>query len=289
MMQHLGKMLLKTETRGGGTVDIRDSVAIVTGAGSGIGAALSQRLAERGARVVMNDLSAATLHASHRAIATRYPERAAMIAGDCASPGVIHAAVDLAADRFGPVDVYFANAGVGLGTGLDADEHDWAVSLEVNVMAHVRAAEVLIPRWLARGRGHFVATASAAGLLTQVGSATYSVTKHAAVAFAEWLAVTYGSRGISVSCLCPMGVNTAMLAPGEMPSQAAARAIEAVTRSGAVLEPLEVADEVLDSLGTGRFLILPHAEVLEFVRRKASDYDRWIAGMQRYQDSLQAI
>ena len=124
----------------------------------------------------------------------------------------MRAVVALAEERFGPVDLYAANAGVGLGgAGLDAPDEQWTASLEVNVLAHVRAARVLVPGWVERGHGYFLSTASAAGLVTQIGSATYSVTKHAAVAFSEWLSVTYGAQGVAVSCLCPMGVNTPML------------------------------------------------------------------------------
>ena len=146
---------------------------------------------------------------------------------------------------------------------------------------------MLVPGWVERGHGYFLSTASAAGLLTQIGSPTYSVTKHAAVAFAEWLSVTYGNRGIAVSCLCPMGVNTAMLNGGsESDDELARMGAKAVTDAGGVLEPLEVADVVIKAIGTEQFLILPHEEVLEFYRRKGSDYDRWLAGMRRYQDSL---
>ncbi len=199
----------------------------------------------------------------------------------------MQAVLDLAVERFGPVDLYVANAGVGLGQGLESSEEDWSTSLDVNVMAHVRAARLLVPGWLERGRGYFLSTASAAGLLTQIGSPTYSVTKHAAVAFAEWLSVTYGTRGIAVSCLCPMGVNTAMLNGGADSDDPTARqGARAVTEAGGVLEPLDVADVVLDAIDDERFLVLPHPEVLEFYRRKASDYDRWLAGMRRYQDTL---
>ncbi|HXS45301.1 MAG TPA: SDR family NAD(P)-dependent oxidoreductase, partial [Solirubrobacteraceae bacterium] len=147
-----------------------------------------------------------------------------------------------------------------------------------NVLAHVHAARAVLPGWLERGGGHFLATASAAGLLTQVGSAPYAVTKHAAVAFAEWLAVTYGDRGIGVSCLCPMWVDTAML--GSMGDEGG-RLVSA--QAGAILAPEQVAADALAAIRDGRFLVLPHPEVLEFFRRKADDYDRWLAGMRRLQ------
>ncbi len=263
------------------------SVAIVTGAGGGIGAALCRRFVEQGARVVATDLDEGRLKEEVDAIAADHPGSIEALAGDCSDVEHIRATIALAESAFGPVDLYGANAGVGLGENLDATPSDWQTSIDVNVMAHVRAAELLVPGWLERGSGHFLSTASAAGLLTQIGSATYSVTKHAAVAFAEWLSVTYGSRGIGVSCLCPMGVNTAMLNSGADSDSAAARqGAKAVTQAGLVLEALEVADIVVESLGTDEFLILPHPDVLEFYRRKGSDYDRWLRGMRRYQDSL---
>lgn len=272
---------------------VDQSVGIVTGAGGGIGAALCRRLVENGARVVATDLNAERLQFEVESIAEDHRGAIVGLAGDCASVDHIHATIDLAESTFGaPVDLYAANAGVGLGDGLDATPSDWQTSIDVNLMSHVRAAELLVPGWLERegteqGGGHFLATASAAGLLTQIGSATYSVTKHAAVAFAEWLSVTYGSRGIGVSCLCPMGVNTAMLTGGaSSDSDTARQGAKAVTEAGLVLEPLEVADIVVASLATDEFLILPHPDVLEFFRRKSSDYDRWLRGMRRYQESL---
>ena len=268
-------------------MQIDGAVAIVTGAAGGIGAAIAQQLLENGASVVITDLDAARVEERVDALRAFREDRVAGLAGDCSDETRIRDAIALAEERFGPVDLYAANAGVGLGQGLDAPDEQWQASLEVNVMAHVRAARLLVPAWLERGRGYFLSTASAAGLLTQIGSPTYTVSKHGAVAFAEWLAVTYGSRGIAVSCLCPMGVNTAMLTGGaDSDQQDARRAARAVTDAGGVLEPLEVADVVMDALRDERFLVLPHPEVLDFHQRKAGDRDRWIAGMQRYQDSL---
>lgn len=266
---------------------IEGKVAVVTGASGGIGSALAQRLLENGARVVVTDLDEVRVKATVAELEKIAADRVVGLAGDCSVDVDIRAVLDLAADRFGPVDLYAANAGVGLGQGLESSEDDWSVSIDVNVLAHVRAAKMLVPEWLERGSGYFLSTASAAGLVTQLGSPTYAVTKHAAVAFAEWLSVTYGRRGIAVSCLCPMGVNTAMLNGGaESDDETARMGAKAVTEAGGVLEPLEVADIVLAGIDSEKFLILPHAEVLEFYRRKASDYDRWIAGMQRYQDTL---
>lgn len=268
---------------------VDNSTVIVTGAGGGIGAALCRRFVENGAHVVATDLDERSLESETDAIRADHPGSIVALAGDCSSSDHIRETIDLAESTFeAPVDLYAANAGVGgLGDGLDATSDEWQTAIEVNLMAHVRAAELLVPGWLERGSGHFLTTASAAGLLTQIGSATYSTTKHAAVAFAEWLSVTYGSRGIGVSCLCPMGVNTNMLNSGaDSGNDAARQGAKAVTEAGAVLEPLEVADIVIESLATDEFLILPHPDVLEFFRRKASDYDRWLRGMRRYQDSL---
>ncbi len=165
-----------------------------------------------------------------------------------------------------------------MGTDLETPDADWDLAFAVNVKAHYYAARRLVPGWLARGNGYFCSTASAAGILTQIGSLPYSVTKHAAVAFAEWLSVTYGGRGLKVSCLCPMGVNTNLL--NELAEGPTA---EVVRAAGVVLEPEAVAEVVVGGIAEERFLILPHPEVLTFFQRKSSDYDRWINGMRRLQ------
>jgi len=159
---------------------------------------------------------------------------------------------------------------------MDTPDEVWDRAFAVNVRAHVIAARRLLPGWLDRGEGYFIATASAAGLLTQIGSAPYAVTKHAAVAFAEWLTVTYGDRGVRVSCLCPMGVRTAMLAGEELSHRV-------VRSAGEVLEPSDVADAVVAAIDREQFLILPHPEVLTFFQRKGLDYERWLSGMRRLQ------
>ncbi|MFQ6226506.1 SDR family oxidoreductase [Nocardia sp. NPDC002869] len=261
--------------------------AIVTGGGSGIGAALARRLADHGAQVVVADLDPATAEQ----VAGEIGENAVAAGGDAADPAVIQRLIDTAESAFGPVDLYFANAGIGGGAGLDSTDAQWAAALEINTMAHIRAARLLVPGWLARGTGYFVSTASAAGLLTQLGSAPYSVSKHAAVGFAEWLSITYGDKGIRVSCVCPMGVDTALLREGMIPpdNEAAGRlAINAVKSAGAVLTPEEVADTVLAGMAAGQFLILPHPEVLTMYQHKGSDYDRWIRGMRRFQHALES-
>lgn len=268
-------------------MNVDGKVAIVTGAGAGIGAAITQRLVENGARVVAADLNADAVTQLADRLNAKAADSVVGIGTDVCVEAGIARLISAAESSFGPVDLYFANAGVGVGVGLGASEHDWDLALQVNVMAHVRAAQLLVPRWVERGSGYFVSTASAAGLLTQIGSATYSVSKHAAVAFAEWLSVTYGGQGVAVSCLCPMGVNTAMLNGGaDADDEFARKAAQAVTNAGKVLEPLEVADVVLEAIEDERFLILPHQEVLAFWQHKSADYGRWLSGMRRYQDSL---
>jgi NAD(P)-dependent dehydrogenase (short-subunit alcohol dehydrogenase family) len=246
-------------------------VCVVTGGASGIGKALAWRFGEEGARVVIADLRGA--------------EEAAKEIGalgvdcDVSDEQQVVALIDRVEREVGPVDLFAANAGVGGGMMLDGFESAFGV----NVMQHVYAARRLLPGWLERGSGYFLSTASAAGLLTQIGSAAYSVSKHGAVAFAEWLAVTYGDQGVKVSVLCPMGVNTPMLnAGGEEAEQAAA----VVGTAGAIIEPEQVADDVVAAVRDERFLILPHPEVLTFFQRKASDYDRWLSGMRRLQSAI---
>ncbi|MFI9778443.1 SDR family oxidoreductase [Streptomyces sp. NPDC051956] len=269
-------------------MQINGKVAIVTGAAGGIGAAIAQRLLEHDAQgVLLTDLDAGRLDATVKQLAGSHGKRVGAVAGNAASTADLERIVDAAEERFGPVDLYFANAGVGGGAGLDASEDEWSRALDVNVMAHVRAAKLLVPRWMERGAGYFFSTASAAGLLTQIGSATYSVSKHGAVAFAEWLSVTYGDSGVRVSCLCPQGVETELLMAGTRSDDPVERAAaRAVLDSGELLRPLDVADRVMEAVGDERFLVLPHPQVLDFYRHKGSDYDRWLRGMRRYQTSV---
>ena len=269
-------------------MEVRDTVAIVTGAAGGIGEALTHRFLEAGARVLVSDIDVHKLHATAgRLERVAGAGTVAAVAGDAADPGTIGEMVAVAERELGPVDIFVANAGVGEAAGLAADEDQWRLGLEVNLLAHVRAARVMVPGWLERGGGYFVSTASAAGLLTQIGSAVYSVTKHGAVGFAEWLAVTYGDKGIGVSCLCPMGVDTDLLNGGlQEDAPGGGQAARAVTGAGAVLDPRTVAEDVLVAISEERFLILPHPEVREFARRKSEDPDRWIRGMQRYARTL---
>ncbi|MGV9558027.1 SDR family oxidoreductase [Streptomyces sp. NPDC003401] len=248
---------------------VRGAGVVVTGAGGGIGAALARRFAAEGARVVVNDLDA---------------DRAKAVAeeiGGTAVPGDASAILTDAREALGgTVDVYCANAGVGSGGSEAADESVWALAWDVNVMAHVRAAHALIPDWLERGSGRFVSTVSAAGLLTMIGAAPYSVTKHGAYAFAEWLSLTYRHRGIKVHAICPQGVRTDML-------DATGSAGDLVLRPTAI-EPRDVADALFAGMAEDRFLILPHPEVAGYYRARAGDPDRWLATMNHIQQKWEA-
>jgi NAD(P)-dependent dehydrogenase (short-subunit alcohol dehydrogenase family) len=248
---------------------VQDAGVVVTGAGGGIGAALARRFAAEGARVVVNDLDAGRA----RAVADEV--------GGIAVPGDASAIVADARDALGgTVDVYCANAGLGYGGSEAAPEDVWASAWDVNVMAHVRAAHALIPGWLERGRGRFVSTVSAAGLLTMIGAAPYSVTKHGAYAFAEWLSLTYRHRGIKVHAICPQGVRTDMLT-------AAGSAGELVLAPTAI-EPEAVADALFKGIAEDRFLILPHPEVAAYYQARAAEPDRWLTNMNHLQQKWEA-
>jgi NAD(P)-dependent dehydrogenase (short-subunit alcohol dehydrogenase family) len=256
-------------------MDVAGKVVVVTGGASGIGRALAERFADDGAKgVVVADLD----QEGATDVATDLGNAIA-IGCDVADPAHADVLIGAAEQAFGPVDLFCANAGVAVGEDL-AGPSDWDLAINVNVRAHISAAERLLPGWLERGSGYFLTTASAAGIVSQIGSAPYAVTKHAAVAFAEWLSITYGERGVGVSCLCPMGVNTPLLNSDD---NVATRVVTAAAR---VLEPEDVADAVVEGLRDGRFLILPHPEVREYFQRKAADYDRWLAGMRRLQASV---
>lgn len=243
---------------------VQGAGVVVTGAGGGIGAALARGFAERGARVVVNDLDEARIKPLAEEI------------GGVAVTGDASLIVDAARDALdGTVDIYCANAGLASPGDVFADEEIWAAAWDVNVMAHVRAARALLPDWLERGGGRFVTTASAAGLLTMIGAAPYSVTKHGAVAFAEWLSLTYRHRGVKVHAICPQGVRTDMLT-------AAGSAGELVLAPSAI-EPEQVADALFDAMEQDRFLVLPHPEVAGYYRARAKDTDQWLGNMNHLQ------
>ena len=258
------------------------AVAVVTGAAGGIGSALGERFHDAGATVVVSDRPGTGVERLAAQLNARRSGSAHAVIADVSREEDNARLVDEARRLAGRIDLFFANAGVALGGDLTATEPDWMTSFDVNVHAHRWAAKYLLPEWLAAGRGYFASTASAAGLLAQIGSAPYSVTKHAAVAFAEWLSITYGSRGLRVSCLCPQGVNTAMLRGGDRPNGEPTES-NVVRAVGAVLEPSTVADIVHDALVEERFFILPHPEVAEYMKVKATEHERWLGGMRKLQ------
>jgi NAD(P)-dependent dehydrogenase (short-subunit alcohol dehydrogenase family) len=259
---------------------VAGAAVVVTGGGSGIGAALSRRFAAEGARVVVNDIDGAA--ATSVAASCHGPAGSATpIAADAASEEGVHELILRARATLGEIDLFCANAGVARGGGPEVAEPDWEVSWQVNVMAQVRAARLLLGPWLERGSGHLICTVSAAGLLSMPGSAPYSVTKHAAIAFAEWLALSYAHRGLTVQAICPLGVRTPMLDG----SDTRARAL----LDDAAIEPAAVADAVIEGMASGRFLILPHPEVAGMYAGRAADTDRWLRGMSRLQQRLEEL
>lgn len=287
----------------------RGAIAVVTGAAGGIGAALVRALGAAGAAVVV----ATDVDADHIA------RVAAVLDGelpDTSVPGraldvtdreATEALVDEVGSAHGPIDLWCANAGIGTASGVSTDPRTWMRTFEVNVMGHVHATTALLPAWRARGSGHLLVTASAAGLLTNLGDAPYSVTKHGAVAFAEWVAITHGHEGIGVTCLCPQGVRTAMVFGEEADEFAPLRDAEAtaagseghdpgidrddamalqVVRGQGIIEPSDAAQAALEAMHEGRFLALPHPEVASYEATRAADHDRWINGMRKLQAQL---
>ncbi|MGH3437233.1 MAG: SDR family oxidoreductase [Sciscionella sp.] len=254
---------------------IPDKIVVITGAGHGIGAALAIRFAAEGARaVVVSDIDGAAAEQ----VAAEIGKQALAVAADVSEEAQVRDLVATAERERGPIDLFCSNAGVAFGSGLDAGSEDWARAWSVNLMPHVYAARAVLPAMMARGSGYLLNTASAAGLLTSPGDAAYTASKHAAVGLAEWLALTYGSRGVGVSVLCPMGVRTDLLMKGVEAGDPAALAVAA---SADIIEPEAVADAVCAGLAEERFLILPHPAVGTMYAHKASDPDRWLAGMRR--------
>ncbi|MEV6597276.1 SDR family oxidoreductase [Actinoplanes sp. NPDC051346] len=248
---------------------------VVTGAGGGIGAAMARRFAADGARVVVNDLD----EAAAAAVAAEIGGIA--VGGDAGNEADVRRLVDSAWAELGGCDLFCANAGILTGGSADAPDDQWQKAWQVNVMSHVYVARALLPRWLDSGGGRLLFTVSAAGLLTLLGSAPYSVTKHAALGFAEWLRATYAHRGITVQALCPQGVNTAMMTDG---GESASRTILAAS----ALEPEDVAAVVAEAVRGDSFLVLPHAEVADFYRGRATDTDHWLGSMNKIQRGFDA-
>jgi NAD(P)-dependent dehydrogenase (short-subunit alcohol dehydrogenase family) len=251
-------------------MDIAGRVVVVTGGGSGIGAALARRFAAAGAGAIvvadLNEDAARNVAAEIGADAVR---------ADVTVEADVQALVGGTVEKHGRIDIYCSNAGVGLGQGPESPDSEWQKSWEVHVMGHVYAIRALLPAWLERQEGYFVGTVSAAGLLNQVLSAPYGVTKAAGLSLMEWIAINYGDRGIRVSALCPQGVRTPML------NMSGSTFLD----EGA-LEPAQVADTVVAAIGDEPFLILPHPEVAEYFRRKGDDYERWVRGMRRLRGRL---
>lgn len=249
-------------------MDIRGKVAVVTGGASGIGAGLARRFAADGARgVVVADMNLERAQGVAQAIG----EQAIAIRCDVSREADIQALVAATRQRFGQVDAYISNAGIlGRMGGIDLEDDLWDKMWQVHGMAHVWAARAVVPEMVKRGDGYFLVTASAAGLLNIVESAPYGVTKHAAVAFAEWLRIAYGRKGIRVSCLCPQSVQTDMTANGTGSAGV-----------NGVLSPEQVAEAVTQVMRDESFLVLPHPEVLTYMRAKTTDYDKWLGGMQK--------
>lgn len=252
-------------------MDINGKIAVITGAASGIGRATALKFAALGAAgVVVADLNEAGLAPVAQAIEAA-GSKALAVRCDVSREADIQNLVAAADKRFGRVDIYFSNAGIGGGNGGPrVDDAIWNKMWEVHLMAHVWASRALIEPMIERGGGYFLITASAAGLLNIVESAPYGVTKHAAVAYAEWLSIAYGRRGIAVSCLCPQAVRTGMV-PGDGGSAG----------GDGILSAEQVAEDIVATMRDQRFLVLPHPQVLDYLRGKTADYDRWLGGMQK--------
>jgi NAD(P)-dependent dehydrogenase (short-subunit alcohol dehydrogenase family) len=247
-------------------MELKNKIIVVTGAASGIGKAMAERFHREEAKlVVCSDLNGAGARAVAAAV------KGVAFETNVAREADIQHLIETVEREYGPIDLFCSNAGIGVRGGAEASNDAWQRIWDINVMAHVWAARHLVPRMIARGGGYLLNTASAAGLLSQIGSAPYAVTKHAAVGLAEWLAITHGDQGIKVSVLCPQAVRTAMTA--ENP--------DGVASIDGMMEPDVVAEACVRAIEAEDFLILPHPEVLEYMRRKTGDYNRWIAGMRK--------
>lgn len=261
-------------------MEIRNKIVVVTGGASGIGKSLCERFAAEGARaVVVSDIDQAGIDATVASISDK--TSALGIKANVGNEVEVEALTQAVLKEYGHIDLFCSNAGIFTAGGEDLATSAWQTIWDINVMAHVFAARSVLPSMLERGEGYLLNTSSAAGLLSQVGSAPYSVTKHAAIGFAEWLSITYGNRGIKVSALCPQAVRTAMTAGGDGSG--------GVAGLDGLLEPEQLANTVIETLAEEKFLVLPHPEVLTYMRRKTEDYDRWLGGMRRLQDRFEDI
>ncbi|OFE12829.1 short-chain dehydrogenase [Pseudohongiella acticola] len=257
-------------------MQVKNKVVVVTGGARGIGRSLCQRFAAEGASaVVVADIQQEGINEVVELISGQGQTQALGVVTDVSKEDDVQALVAKTIDAFGHIDLFCANAGIFTAGDENVTDDAWQRIWDINVMGHIYAARAVLPGMLARGEGYLLNTASAAGLLSQIGSAPYAVTKHAAVGFAEWLSITYGSRGIKVSVLCPQAVKTDMTANTQGGG---------VAGVDGMLEPDALAQTVIETLAEERFLCLPHAEVLTYIQRKAGDYDRWLGGMRRLQD-----
>jgi NAD(P)-dependent dehydrogenase (short-subunit alcohol dehydrogenase family) len=247
-------------------MELADRIVVITGAASGIGRAMARRFVQEGTKlVVCADYNGDGV----RTVADEVGGIAFEV--DVAKESDIQNLIETVEKEHGPIDLFCSNAGIGVAGGAEVANEEWQRIWDINLMAHVYAARHLVPKMVERGGGYLLNTASAAGLLSQIGSAPYAVTKHAAVSLAEWLAITHGEQGIKVSVLCPQSVRTAMTADQE----------DGVAAIDGMMEPEDVAEDCLRTIQAEKFLVLPHPEVLTYMRRKTEDYDRWISGMQR--------
>jgi len=247
-------------------MQVKDRIVVVTGAASGIGRALARRFHEEGAKlVVCADIN------GEGAKATAAEVGGVAFTTDVSREADIRTLIETVEREHGPIDLFCSNAGIGYGGGVEVSNERWQRIWDINLMAHVWAARHLVPRMIARGGGYLLNTASAAGLLSQVGSAPYAVTKHAAVALAEWLSITHGDAGIKVSVLCPQAVRTAMTAGNP----------DGVASINGMLEPEDAAEACVRAIEAETFLVLPHPQVLDYMRRKTDNYDRWLGGMRK--------
>ncbi|MEM7541627.1 MAG: SDR family oxidoreductase [Pseudomonadota bacterium] len=257
-------------------MELKNKNIVITGGGNGIGKALAERFHAEGAdHIIVADLDID----GARAVATNIGGRA--VECNVTQEDEIKALIESTENDAGPIDLFCSNAGISAARTLDAPDEQWRLIIDVNVMAHVYAARHLVPKMIARGGGYFLNTCSAAGLLNQIGGVGYGMTKHAAVGFGEWIALTYAHQGIRVSLLCPQAVRTAMTT-GDAMNEAGVAAAAA----DGMIEPAQLAQTTVEGLLEERFLILPHPEVSEYMQRKTSDYDRWIKGMNRFHRSI---